>query len=134
MFDAITDIFDASTRNKIWLSGKSHAWGTLNNYVFGPYYRAPNVMPAEYGLLPYKYVQMVYGAASEDDGKIYANFEVPDLLRLQLENIRAEMTQGSGSDPGAAKRLYGYLRKAQTIFDGLAADDSHSKKTGTVSD
>jgi hypothetical protein len=122
MFDAITDVFDSSTRNKIWLSEKPHAWGTLNNYVFGPYYRAPNVMPAEYDQLPYRYLQMVYGANDAHDGIIYANFDVPTQLRYHVDQIRGEL--GSKSGPDSAKRLYHHLREAQIIFDGLSNDDT----------
>lgn len=118
MFDAITDVFDSSTRNKIWLSEKPHAWGTLNNYVFGPYYRAPNVMPDEYDLLPFKYLQMVYGGDDVNDGVIYANFHVPDDLRYRLQQIREELN--CKSDVDAPARLYRHLREAQTIFDGLS--------------
>jgi len=129
MFDAITDLFDSSTRNKIWLSEKRHAWGTLNNYVFGPYYRAPNVMPAEYSLLPYKYLQMVYGGDDPHDGQIYANFDVPDELKCHLEQIRSETSQNTTLDLAArSEKVYRHLREAQTIFDGLPRVDKLPRK------
>merc|ERR1712232_19913 len=120
MFDAITDLFDPSTRNKIWLSEKPHAWGTLNNYVFGPYYRAPNVMPSEYDLLPYRYLHMVYGGNDPHDGIVYANFDVPDKLRYHLDQIRTESKPSSSVHfAEASTRIYLHLREAQKIFDAL---------------
>jgi hypothetical protein len=130
MFDAITDLFDSSTRNKIWLSEKPHAWGTLNNYVFGPYYRAPNVMPVQYDLLPFRYLQMVYGGNDPHDGIIYANFEVPDDLRYHLFQIRAHCHCTSSSNVAAAsERIYHHLRAAQGIFASLSVESKSSSKT-----
>jgi hypothetical protein len=130
MFDAITDLFDSSTRNKIWLSEKPHAWGTLNNYVFGPYYRAPNVMPRQYDLLPYKYLQMVYGGSDPHDGIIYANFDLPDDLRHHVGQIRAACNCTSSLEVTAAsEKVYQHLRAAQRIFDGLSAESKSSSNT-----
>jgi len=129
MFDAITDLFDGRTRNKIWLSEKRHGWGTLNNYVFGPYYRAPNVMPEEYDLLPYRYLHMVYGGNDPHDGIIYANFDVPEELVHHLYQIRAQSLSAPASDlDTASENIYQHLRAAQTIFDGLSAESKYSAK------
>jgi len=129
MFDVITDVFDPSTPNKIWLSEKRHRWGTLSNYVFGPYYRrSPNIMSAEYGLLPYRYLQMVYGGSDAEDYIIHSNFTLPDQLQHHLQKIRAELGHGVTSDPDAPRRLYQHLRDAQVSFDSFLEEDKISRK------
>lgn len=120
MFDVLRDLFDPASPKVIWLSEKPHATGTLNNYTFGPCYRFPNISPEEYKLLPFRYLQMVYGG--DKDGVIHANFPVDGKLKEAVDRIRKEGLCGAGvwaNDPDSADRLYKALRDAQNIFDSL---------------
>jgi hypothetical protein len=133
MFDVILDLFNPAIKNKLWLTDKPHKWGTLNNYVFGPTYRAPNVMPEEYHLLPFRYLQVAYGG-EDGDGIIHANFQVSDTLRKHVGKIIAEGSCGPGTwinDADAPRRLFAHLRAAQEAFD---ADITEEVKKSVDSD
>lgn len=124
MFDVLRDLFDPSYKKVVWLSEKPHATGTLNNYTFGPCYRSPHITPAEYELLPFRYLQLNYGG--DTDEIIHANFKVEGELLACINRIRAEGSCGPGvwhQDPDAPVRLYGHLRAAQKAFNALPPFD-----------
>jgi hypothetical protein len=141
MFDVLRDLFDPAIKKAMWLSEKPHAMGSLNNYTFGPCYRPPHISPAEYKLLPFRYLQLNYGG--DADGLIQANFKVEGELLERINRIRAEGSCGAGvwcQDPDAPARLYGHLRAAQKAFDALAplSDEGGEKRaaetTADISD